>query len=155
MNNTNKGFTFIEVIIYIALSSLLLGTAFVTVFQLIDSSNKLNVKNTVQEEGNFVMRKLNWALTGVSSFSNTLNTLHINKYDGNQIEIKLNDTKTEIQESKNNNNSLQSSQQAFCKKKHLNQGLCGQDRFWRRENNIKARTGRVNQRRFALNRLNE
>ena len=62
-----KGFTLIEVIIYIALFTILMGTAFVTAFELIDGSNKLNQKNTTEEEGNFVMRKINWALTGISN----------------------------------------------------------------------------------------
>ena len=67
MNKINSGFTIIEVIIYIALFSLLMGSAFVTAYQLIDGSGKLSAKNTVQEEGNFVMRKFNWALTGISN----------------------------------------------------------------------------------------
>lgn len=62
-----KGFTLIEVIIYIALFSLLMGSAFTTAYQLIEGTNTLNTKTTVQEEGNFVMRKLNWALTGLDS----------------------------------------------------------------------------------------
>lgn len=60
-----KGFTLIEVIIYIALFSLLMGSAFITAYQLIDGSGKIGLKNTVQNEGNFVMRKFNWALTGI------------------------------------------------------------------------------------------
>ncbi len=62
----NTGFTLIEVIIYIGLFSLLLGTAFVACFQLIDGSGKLSTKNTTQEEGNFVMKKFNWALTSIN-----------------------------------------------------------------------------------------
>ena len=63
----NKGFTLLEVIIYIALFSLLMGTAFATAYQLIADSGKLSVKATIQEEGNFVMRKINWALTGITN----------------------------------------------------------------------------------------
>lgn len=102
----NKGFTLIEVIIYIALFSLLMGTAFVTAYRLIDGSGDLGTKNTVQEEGNFVMRKFDWAMTGVSSFTNTPNTLHVNKYDGNQIDIKLVGTKIKITESSGPNDFI-------------------------------------------------
>src|SRR3989344_6895521 len=95
----NKGFTLIESIIYIALFSLLMRTAFVTAFQLIDGSGKLGVKNTVQEEGNFVMRKINWALTGVETITTPASgnsfTLVVEKYNGDDIEIKL-DTKIEM-----------------------------------------------------------
>ena len=62
----NQGFTLIEIIIYIGLFSLLLGTAFIASYQLIDGSSKLSTKNTTQEEGNFVMKKFNWALTSLN-----------------------------------------------------------------------------------------
>jgi len=61
----NKGFTLIEIIIYIALFTLLMGTAFVTAYQLIEGSNKLNVKTAIQQEGNFVVRKINWVITNL------------------------------------------------------------------------------------------
>ncbi|MDE2399790.1 MAG: prepilin-type N-terminal cleavage/methylation domain-containing protein [Patescibacteria group bacterium] len=107
---SKKGFTLIEVIIYIALFSLLMGTALVAAYQLIDGSGKLSTKNTTQEEGNFVMRKIDWALTGVQSIttpsSGTTNNLVVNKYDGNTITIDLTGTnpkKIEIKESTNGN----------------------------------------------------
>ncbi len=85
----NQGFTLIEVIIYIALFSLLIGTAFVTAFQLMDGSGKLSTRNTVQEEGNFVLRKINWALTGVSSVPYIVsNVLYVPKYGGKIIRIQ-------------------------------------------------------------------
>ncbi len=61
----NKGLTLIEVLIYVALSAVLIGSAFVTIAQLIDSTRDVDDKNTTQEEGNFVLRKIDWALTGV------------------------------------------------------------------------------------------
>lgn len=88
-----KGFTLIEVIIYIALFSLLMGTAFYTAFQLIDGSSNLSVKTTAESEGNFVMRKFNWAMTGASDFIPNGSELTINKYTGPNVEIKLNSEK--------------------------------------------------------------
>ncbi|MEK7564053.1 MAG: prepilin-type N-terminal cleavage/methylation domain-containing protein [Patescibacteria group bacterium] len=99
-----KGFTLIEVIIYIALFSLLIGTAFITTHQIIDGSGKLSVKNTTQEEGIFVLRKINYALTGISTITTpstgnlNSNNLNITKYDANQINIRLNGTKIEMKE---------------------------------------------------------
>lgn len=84
-----RGFTLIEVIIYIALFSLLMGTAFVTAYQLIDGSSKLNTKNAVQEEGSLVIRKMNWVLTGAETFSISGSELTVNKYDGTTVKIKL------------------------------------------------------------------
>jgi Tfp pilus assembly protein PilE len=97
------GFTLIEVIIYIALFSLLLGTAFVVGYQLIEGAGKLNTKTNVTEEGNFVVRKFNWTFSNVSSIttpsSGTSNTLTLTKYDGNVINIKLKENKIEMKES--------------------------------------------------------
>ncbi|HEV7701925.1 MAG TPA: prepilin-type N-terminal cleavage/methylation domain-containing protein [Candidatus Paceibacterota bacterium] len=94
----SKGVTLIEVVIYIALFSLLMGTAFLSAYDILESSGKLAVKNNTSEEANFVLRKIDWAMTGVSSFTNTPNTLHVNKYDGNQIDIKLVGTKIKLTE---------------------------------------------------------
>ena len=88
-HNNSRGFTLIEVIIYIALFSLLMGTAFVTAFQLIDGSGKISIKNTAQSEGNFVLRKINWAMTNASFISISGSELTINKYDGTTLKIKL------------------------------------------------------------------
>ncbi len=98
----NKGFTLVEVIIYLALFSLLMGTAFVTAYQLISDSGRLSVKNTTQEEGNFVMRKINWALTGVETIitptAGTTPDLEVEKYDGNNITIERIGTKIWMEE---------------------------------------------------------
>jgi len=58
-----------EVLLYIALFTLLMGSAFIIAYQLIQGASNLEVKNTVQEEGNFVLRKINWALTGIDPAS--------------------------------------------------------------------------------------
>ena len=107
MINKN-GFTLIEVIIYIALFSLLMGTAFITAYQLIDGTSKLNTKTVVQEEGNFVMRKLNWDLTGLDSTVSPIvdnsiacsNTLRVEKvnFSMNPIRLRLNSNALEISE---------------------------------------------------------
>lgn len=90
-----RGFTLIEVIIYIALFSLLMGTAFVTTFQLIQSSGNLSTKNTTQEEGSFVLRKIDWALTGAKSVTAT-STLTVTKYDDSQVVFCLDSEKIKI-----------------------------------------------------------
>ena len=62
-----KGFTLIEVIVYIALFTILMVGGFVTAYQLIAGSTVLNTKEIVEEEGNFVTRKIDWAMTGMDS----------------------------------------------------------------------------------------
>ena len=97
-----KGFTLIEVIIYIALFSLLMGAAFITAFEIIDNSDDLSFKNTTQKEGNFVLRKIDWALTGaqtvIAPTSGTTNNLRLTKYDGSNVEICLHANKIKIKE---------------------------------------------------------
>ena len=61
-----KGFTLIETIIYIALLSLMLGGVLLSIFQILQGSLRTGEKTTTQEEGNFILRKINWTLTGLS-----------------------------------------------------------------------------------------
>ncbi len=97
-----KGFTLIETIIYIALFSLLVGTVFITAYEIITSSRSLSTRTEVQNEGNFVIRKINWVLTGVEII-NTPSTskaknLRVVKYDGTKIHICLEENKIKIHE---------------------------------------------------------
>ncbi len=62
-----KGFTLIEVVIYIALLGVLMTGALESAVTLIQTSGSSNGKATVQEEGSFVQRKLLWAMSGMTS----------------------------------------------------------------------------------------
>ena len=65
----NKGFTLIEMVIYIALFSIIMGGVVVTVFQLSQSGGATTSKIIIQEEINFVLKKFDWVLTGADSGS--------------------------------------------------------------------------------------
>jgi hypothetical protein len=69
VQNVNKGFTLLEVLIYITLFTFIIGGALLTTYQILDSSSDLQSKNTIDEEANFLLRKLDWATNGVSSVS--------------------------------------------------------------------------------------
>jgi prepilin-type N-terminal cleavage/methylation domain-containing protein len=60
-----KGFTLIEVIIYIALFSILIGGVLVSTFQLVQTGSSLSSKTAIQNEGNFILRKIDWAFAGL------------------------------------------------------------------------------------------
>ena len=103
-----KGFTLIETIIYIALFTILIVGGFVTAYQLIQGSDTLNAKTITQEEGNFVLRKMDWALTGldsgnppvvVPSVSGCEDTLKVYKYSytNNPIEFSRNTASSTIE----------------------------------------------------------
>ncbi len=96
----NRGFTLIEVIIYIALFSLMIGSLVVTAFHLLQNSGKTNARTVAQEEMNFVLKKIDWVFTGVESVENPTsgsgNTLEITKA-GNTLSIRLNTTDNKIE----------------------------------------------------------
>jgi prepilin-type N-terminal cleavage/methylation domain-containing protein len=69
-----KGFTLIEVIVYIALLGALMTGALTSAVNLIQSTGSSNGKATVQEEGSFVVRKLEWALSGMTSVPTVTNS---------------------------------------------------------------------------------
>lgn len=66
---SDKGFTLIETIIYIALFSVLITGGFIACYQIISSNDSLNQKVRTEAEGNFVMRKFAWSLSGLDSAS--------------------------------------------------------------------------------------
>ena len=77
----NAGFTLIETMLYIALFAIIIGGAIVTAYSIIESGGKNEAKFQVQEEANFLLRKINWALTGADSLSTTASppTLTVHK----------------------------------------------------------------------------
>ncbi len=93
-----RGFTLIEAIIYIALLSVLMAGVLLATYSIFQTSGSLSSKTIVQEEGNFVLRKIDWALTGTSSLSLVTtpapgayaSALSLTRYDGTQIDIRLN-----------------------------------------------------------------
>ncbi len=74
-------------IIYLALFSILIGGAVVAVYSVFESGDRNQTHAMLQEEGNFIVAKINWALTGVESVSApavnaTGAELKLTKWDG-------------------------------------------------------------------------
>jgi len=65
----DSGFTLIEVIIYIGLFSVIIGGGMVATYGIIQSTDNGSNHVILQEEANFLLRKVNWALTGAESFT--------------------------------------------------------------------------------------
>ena len=97
----NRGFTLVETLVYIALLGLIMGGVLMASYNLLEGAGKVSSSAMIQEEGNFVLRKINWALTNVQSINNPLsgyaNSLSITKFDGTQIDIRLNTTNRSIE----------------------------------------------------------
>jgi prepilin-type N-terminal cleavage/methylation domain-containing protein len=64
-----KGFTLIEMIVYIALLSIIMIGAVTVSYQLIQGTGTSDSKATVQEEGNFLSRKMEWAFNGMTNIA--------------------------------------------------------------------------------------
>jgi hypothetical protein len=97
MRHYRKGFTLIEAIIYIALFGLLIGGGVVAAYNIFEGAGRGQTHAMLQEEGNFLLGKINWTLSGVQSISSptggtTGTSLIVTKWDttiGNPINIAL------------------------------------------------------------------
>ena len=77
----NTGFTLIETIIYIALFLLLIGGGMVGAYGVIEGTDRTSSKTILEQDGNFVLRKLDWTLTGLNTINSVGGSLSINKKD--------------------------------------------------------------------------
>lgn len=64
-----KGFTLMEVVMYIALFGVLFGSGVVTVYSVVDSSGKNQARARLQAEGEFLLAKIVYGLSGVQNIS--------------------------------------------------------------------------------------
>lgn len=75
-NITNKtGFTLIETIVYIGLFAILISGVVATAYSLIEGGNRNKAAISIQEEGTFLNRKINWALSGASDVCVTVDNI--------------------------------------------------------------------------------
>src|SRR3989344_2390717 len=80
----NAGFTLIETIIYIFLFAIIIGGGMVSTYNIIESVNASHNHVILQEEANFLFRKIDYTLTGAEEigYIDTLvpsNTLTVSK----------------------------------------------------------------------------
>lgn len=89
------GFTLIETLLYIALFTIVVGGGLVTIFGLLQSSDGTRQRIAIEAEGNFVMKKLDWAINGSTITIPTPETLslvrdgvtHTFAFSGNAITL--------------------------------------------------------------------
>lgn len=87
----HRGITLIEIVIYLGLYALLMGGAVLSAYALISTSAHNQAKALVQEEGNYLISKIDWALGGAKGINdpndaNPLTTdygtrLSVSRYD--------------------------------------------------------------------------
>ncbi|HEY4496643.1 MAG TPA: hypothetical protein VI432_00645 [Candidatus Paceibacterota bacterium] len=114
--SNQSGLTLIETLIYSILVAGLLAGALISVYQLLEGSEELNLITTTEEEANFILRKIQWALTGIDSINfpgpgdsdSILITNKIN-YAQNPILFQLDGTDIKMSRGGGSLNSLNSS----------------------------------------------
>jgi type II secretory pathway pseudopilin PulG len=103
MKVLTSGFTLIETVIYIALLGIIMAGAVTGAYEVMQGSTNISAKTTVQDEGGFVLRKLEWALTGLSGTptvagSGCAQTLHTTTYAGTNYDVRLTGSAVEMRE---------------------------------------------------------
>ncbi|MBM3261540.1 type II secretion system protein [Candidatus Kaiserbacteria bacterium] len=102
--NKQSGFTLMETIVYIGLFGIIMAMGMLSVHQLLGGSAQVNKKSTVQDEQNFVLRKIIGALGSIdptetyTPSSGTSATLSFTRYDGMQVAVRLSGTRVEMSE---------------------------------------------------------
>jgi len=95
-----------ESVIYIALFSIIITGTVVSAFELLRGSSAIENKIIVQNEGNFVIRKIESALNDAQSIvlpaSGSGSVLRILKNGGTQTDIQINSNFVEFRESSSN-----------------------------------------------------
>lgn len=88
-----RGFTLVETLVYIALFGILIGGFVVSAYGLFESNNRNLAKAMLQQEKDFVVGKINWALSGAQLVT-VVNpqTLSVTRYDGSAVTIGVSGT---------------------------------------------------------------
>ena len=94
-NKNRPGFTLIEILIYLGLFTLIIGGSLISLMNIIQNTERTQA--LTQEEANFILSKINWAMDGATNFTVATSTLTISNlgtslvfsYDGANSDITL------------------------------------------------------------------
>lgn len=81
------GFTLLETLIYLALFAILIGGVLASVYSITENSGKIQAQTVLQQEANFILMKIDWAITGSTAIVSpavgvTDNNLQLTKSSG-------------------------------------------------------------------------
>ncbi len=93
--NYKSGFTLVEVLVYIALFSILVSGVLVSVYTMLESSGRDGTQTMMLEEGNFLLDKIGWVVSDVQIINSpaqntTGTTLSVTPWDtsvGNPVVV--------------------------------------------------------------------
>ncbi len=66
------GFTLVETLVYLGLFAILIGGAFTAAYGIVQSSGSNQTRTMIQEEGDFLIAKITWSLSGVQVINQPL-----------------------------------------------------------------------------------
>lgn len=69
INKDSRGFTLMEVMVYLALFAVFFAGAVAASYNVIESTGKDRYKTMVQEEGDFLTSKIEWVMSGVQDIN--------------------------------------------------------------------------------------
>lgn len=101
LENQPRGFTLIEVILYLALFAMIFGGIIVSAYNVIEGSGRTQSRAQMQEEGEFLLGKITWVLSGAQtinspSIGDESSILSVTKYNGATLQVKLDDANLEL-----------------------------------------------------------
>lgn len=88
---TKRGFTLIEILIYLALFSMLMSGAVVSMYTLFESASRSNERARLEQEGNYLLGKIDWYLSqssSVQSPTHQANILTLQMRDSTVISVR-------------------------------------------------------------------
>ncbi len=75
--NKFPGFTLIETLIYIVLFSIIIGGGMIAAYQIVEGTERTESKTILEQDANFILRKINWVLTGAISVDTSGTVLNV------------------------------------------------------------------------------
>ena len=84
------GFTLIESLIYLALFAIIIGGGMSATYQIIEATNSNYNHVVLQEEANFLIRKIEWALTGLDGASSITKPISSSPYTDTILQVTKN-----------------------------------------------------------------
>ncbi len=101
INKSGAGFTLLEMILYIGLTTFLLASVIASAYPLFTNAERLSARTTTDIETSFAIQKISWALSGVSTINvpasgDSEGTLSLTTVSGGDISFRLENNALEI-----------------------------------------------------------
>lgn len=89
-----RGFTLVEMLIYLGLYAIIMTGALVSVYAILSSSAHNQANAMVQEEGAFLIGKIDWVLTNTQTITSPASNasgsvLDVSRFDGSTVRLAL------------------------------------------------------------------